>query len=108
MILVRQGHCEMKDPKAKCEVGLYTADARCGIGDIRGPALGLLRDGWVAGEYCLPSMPTPLLMSWEEGTPKFAGRRAGAHLIKMAARNLVGLDLSASYLVPLRLELEGL
>ena len=45
MTLVREVHREMKDPMAKYEEELYTADARCGIEDIRGPILGLLKDG---------------------------------------------------------------
>lgn len=64
MTLVRQERREVKDPMAKYEEKLYTADARCGIERIRGPILGLLKDGWVAEEPCLRlSMLTPLLES---------------------------------------------
>jgi len=45
MTLVRRVRCEVKDPMAKYEEELYTADARCGIEDIRGPTLGLPKDG---------------------------------------------------------------
>lgn len=45
MILVRQVHSEMKDPMAEYEEELCTADACCGIEDIRGPILRLLKDG---------------------------------------------------------------
>ena len=45
MTLVRQVRCEVKDPMAKYEEELYTADGRCGIEDIQGPTLGLLKDG---------------------------------------------------------------
>jgi hypothetical protein len=40
-----QVRCEVKDLMVKYEEELYTADARCGIEDIRGPTLGLPKDG---------------------------------------------------------------
>jgi hypothetical protein len=45
MTQVQRVRCELKDTMAKYDEEVYTADARCGIEDIRGPTLGFPKDG---------------------------------------------------------------